>query len=179
MPDAGQTLPYGVGFRSLTEETPEPVTLEVRGTLPSWLEPHRAFQVRGRGRRWPRRRAPKRATPSPSTSKVTILQARSRLDLGSHLADIPAEFKGSSNHEPPPCTFLVRYRALRYLSAVLPRLAGTEREAGGSTPDSAMRPRVMFFFALPALAYLSAFGVWRLRRTDVRDPIRTPWRHPR
>jgi len=29
---------YGVGFRSLTEETPEPVTLEVSGTLPSWLE---------------------------------------------------------------------------------------------------------------------------------------------
>jgi carotenoid cleavage dioxygenase-like enzyme len=29
---------YGVGFRSLTEETPEPVTLEVGGTLPSWLE---------------------------------------------------------------------------------------------------------------------------------------------
>ena len=38
MPDAGQTLPYGVGFGSLTEETPEPVTLEISGTLPSWLE---------------------------------------------------------------------------------------------------------------------------------------------
>jgi carotenoid cleavage dioxygenase-like enzyme len=32
------SFPYGVGFRSLTEETPEPVTLEVSGTLPSWLE---------------------------------------------------------------------------------------------------------------------------------------------
>jgi len=29
------SFPYGVGFRSLTEETPEPVAL---GTLPSWLE---------------------------------------------------------------------------------------------------------------------------------------------
>src|SRR5262249_49613050 len=29
---------YGVGFRSLREETPEPVPLEVSGTLPSWLE---------------------------------------------------------------------------------------------------------------------------------------------
>jgi len=105
-------------------------------------------------RRWPRRRAPKRPTPSPSTSTVTILQAHPRLDLGSHLADIPAEFKGSSNHEPPPCTFLVRYRALRYLNALLARLASTEREAGGSTPDSAMRPRVMFFFALPASGLL-------------------------
>ena len=83
-----------------------------------------------------------------------------RLDLGSQLADIPAEFKGSSNHEPPPCTFLVRYRALRYLSALLARLAGTEREAGGSTPDSAMRPRVMFFFALPASGLLER--VWCL-----------------
>ena len=33
------SFPYGVGFRSsLTEETPEPVTLEISGTLPSWLE---------------------------------------------------------------------------------------------------------------------------------------------
>ena len=32
------SFPYGVGRRSLTEETPEPVTLEVSGTLPSWLE---------------------------------------------------------------------------------------------------------------------------------------------
>ena len=33
------SFPYRVGFRSsLTEETPEPVTLEISGTLPSWLE---------------------------------------------------------------------------------------------------------------------------------------------
>lgn len=45
------SFPYGVGFRSLTEETPEPVTLEVSGTLPSWLEGAllRTLQVRGRG----------------------------------------------------------------------------------------------------------------------------------
>jgi hypothetical protein len=47
------SFPYGVGFRSLTEETPEPVALEVSGTLPSWLAgaaaPHWAFQVRSRG----------------------------------------------------------------------------------------------------------------------------------
>ena len=46
------SFPYGVGFRSsLTEETPEPVTLEISGTLPSWLEGAllRTLQVRGRG----------------------------------------------------------------------------------------------------------------------------------
>ena len=32
------SFPYGVGFRSLTEETPEPVTLQVDGPLPPWLE---------------------------------------------------------------------------------------------------------------------------------------------
>src|SRR5215471_7132950 len=32
------SFPYGVGFRSLTEETPEPVSLKVDGALPSWLE---------------------------------------------------------------------------------------------------------------------------------------------
>lgn len=31
------SLPYGVGFRSLTAETPAPVALPVTGTLPSWL----------------------------------------------------------------------------------------------------------------------------------------------
>ena len=32
------SFPYGVGFRSLTEETPEPVSLKVDGALPPWLE---------------------------------------------------------------------------------------------------------------------------------------------
>ncbi len=32
------SFPYGAGFRSLTQETPEPVALKVEGTLPSWLE---------------------------------------------------------------------------------------------------------------------------------------------
>ena len=32
------SFPYGVGFRSLTEETPESVSLKVEGALPSWLE---------------------------------------------------------------------------------------------------------------------------------------------
>src|SRR5262245_1733458 len=32
------SFPYGVGFRSLTEETPEPVSLKVDGALPHWLE---------------------------------------------------------------------------------------------------------------------------------------------
>jgi beta,beta-carotene 9',10'-dioxygenase len=37
MPDI-TSFPYGVGFRSLTAETPEPVALAVSGALPSWLE---------------------------------------------------------------------------------------------------------------------------------------------
>ena len=32
------SLPYGVGFRSLTQEIAEPVALRVTGTLPSWLQ---------------------------------------------------------------------------------------------------------------------------------------------
>src|SRR5262249_45792274 len=108
-------------------------------------------------RRSRRRRAPRRPTSSPSTSTATTSQVQPRLDLGACLADIPAEFKGSSNHEPPPCTSLVRYRALRHLSA----LAGIEREAGGSTPNSAMRPRVRFWFALPASGLLERDGIWR------------------
>jgi beta,beta-carotene 9',10'-dioxygenase len=32
------SFPYGAGFRSLTQETPEPMPLKVDGTLPSWLE---------------------------------------------------------------------------------------------------------------------------------------------
>ena len=32
------SLPYGVGFRSLTQEIAEPVALAVTGTLPSWLK---------------------------------------------------------------------------------------------------------------------------------------------
>jgi carotenoid cleavage dioxygenase-like enzyme len=32
------SFPYGAGFRSLTRETPEPISLVVQGTLPSWLE---------------------------------------------------------------------------------------------------------------------------------------------
>jgi beta,beta-carotene 9',10'-dioxygenase len=32
------SFPYGAGFRSLTEETPEPVSLAVQGQLPPWLE---------------------------------------------------------------------------------------------------------------------------------------------
>ena len=31
------SLPYGVGFRSLTAEIPAPIALPVTGTLPSWL----------------------------------------------------------------------------------------------------------------------------------------------
>jgi hypothetical protein len=31
------SFPYGVGFRSLTRETPTPVPLPVQGELPSWL----------------------------------------------------------------------------------------------------------------------------------------------
>jgi carotenoid cleavage dioxygenase-like enzyme len=31
------SLPYGVGFRSLTGEIPTPVALPVTGTLPTWL----------------------------------------------------------------------------------------------------------------------------------------------
>lgn len=34
----GAAFPYGIGFRSLTTEIPEPVPLQVRGTLPPWLE---------------------------------------------------------------------------------------------------------------------------------------------
>jgi beta,beta-carotene 9',10'-dioxygenase len=32
------SFPYGAGFRSLTREILEPVTLPVRGELPAWLE---------------------------------------------------------------------------------------------------------------------------------------------
>jgi beta,beta-carotene 9',10'-dioxygenase len=32
------SFPYGAGFRSLTQETPEPVQLAVQGELPRWLE---------------------------------------------------------------------------------------------------------------------------------------------
>ena len=45
-------LSYGVGFRSLAREIPEPVALTVSGALPSWLKgtllPHRALQIRSR-----------------------------------------------------------------------------------------------------------------------------------
>lgn len=32
------SFPYGAGFRSLTRETPEPISLAVQGELPTWLE---------------------------------------------------------------------------------------------------------------------------------------------
>ncbi|MBC8013816.1 MAG: carotenoid oxygenase family protein [Methyloceanibacter sp.] len=32
------SFPYGAGFRSLTRETPEPISLDVQGELPTWLE---------------------------------------------------------------------------------------------------------------------------------------------
>jgi beta,beta-carotene 9',10'-dioxygenase len=31
-------FPYGAGFRSLTNETPTPVALQVSGALPAWLK---------------------------------------------------------------------------------------------------------------------------------------------